>query len=341
MLSVGLVGYGFMGGMHSQCYRAGGDAKIAAVVDIEPDRRGRAEEALGCPAYADIDSMLNATEVDIIDVCTPTYLHPEHVAAAARAGKNIMCEKPMALDLESCDAMIEAVEQSGVAMMVGQVIRFWPEYQVIKDIVDAGTYGSVRWMSARRLSAPAGWAWQNWIEDPAKSGGAIHDLHIHDLDFIAYLIGPPGKILTRGIAGPQGGLDAAQSLGWDHKDGASSYAEGSLRMAPGFPFTMAVTVVCEKASIRFDSGASPSLVVYPEAGGEVVPTLPDPGIKVSGGSSGNISDLGGYYNEIKYFTECILEGRHPRTVTPQSAREAVRICLAARESAESGSPTEL
>jgi predicted dehydrogenase len=341
MLRVGLVGYGFMGGMHSQCYGAGGDARITAVVDVEPDRRKRAEQALGCRTYADIQAMVSDTDVDIIDVCTPTYLHAEHVIAAARAGKHIMCEKPMALDLESCDAMIGEVNGSGVAMMVGQVIRFWPEYQLIKEMVDRREYGSVRWVSARRLSAPAGWAWQNWIEDPAKSGGAIHDLHIHDLDFIAYLIGPPGEIQTRGIAGPGGGLDTALSLGWNHEGGASSYAEGSLNMAAGFPFTMAVTVVCDKGTIRFDSATAPSLVVYPEQGGEVVPTLSEPSIDISSNAGGNISDLGGYYNEIKYFTECVRAGRMPLTVTPQTAREAVRLCLAARKSAESGTAVEL
>lgn len=341
MLRVGLVGYGFMGGMHSQCYSAGGDAEITAVVDIEADRRGRAEQALGCRTYADIDAMLDDTDVDVIDVCTPTYLHADHVIAAAKARKHIMCEKPMALDLESCDTMIKAVDDAGVAMMVGQVIRFWPEYRLIKEFVEADTYGPVRWVSARRLSAPAGWAWQNWIEDPARSGGAIHDLHIHDLDFIAYLIGPPGEMQTRGIPGPGGGLDTALSLGWHHKGGASSYAEGSLNMAAGFPFSMAVTVVCEKGTIRFDSGATPSLVVYPEKGGEVVPALPEPKADLAAESGGNISDLGGYYNEIKYFTECLLAQRKPQTVTPESAREAVRLCLAARKSAETGIAVKL
>ena len=336
MVKIGLVGFGFMGGMHAQCYSAGGEATIAAVADIEADRREKAKRLLDCAVYSDIDTMLAEAKVDAVDICTPTYLHEGHVVAAARAGKDILCEKPMALTLESCDTMIRAVEKAGVKMMVGHVIRFWPEHQVVKRIVALGEYGRVLWVSARRFSAPPDWAWKAWLADPARSGGAVHDLHIHDQDFIAYLIGSPKRVHARGAHGLGGGIDSVLSLGWEHESGASSYAEGSLMMAPGYPFTMALTVSCDRATIEIDSRADPSLVVYLQSGERLVPELPEAEIGASAESGGNISDLGGYYNEIKYFTGCIRDGKKPTIVTPESAREAVRICLAVRESAETG-----
>ena len=341
MIRVGLVGYGFMGGMHSQCYAATGDAKVVALADIEPERREAAKAKLACETYDSIEAMLASADIDVVDICTPTYLHEGHVIAAAGAGKDIMCEKPMGLTLAACDAMIDAVKSAGVKMMVGQVIRFWPEYQVIKQIVDSGEHGKVQSVSAKRLSPPATWAWQDWLADPTKSGGAIHDLHIHDQDYIAYLIGSPKKIQSRAIKGRKGGLDSVQTLAWGHESGASSYAEGSLMMAPTFPFTMELLVNCESASIGYCSGCDPSLTVYPFDGEPYCPELPEAKVGASSETGGNISSLGGYFNEIRYFVDCIKAGKAPTIVTPETAREAVRICLAARKSVETGEAVEL
>ena len=330
-----------MGEMHSKCYAAGGDALVTAIADCETERRKRAEKDLGCSSYSNIEDMLADTEVDLVDICTPTYLHEDHVKKAVAVGKNIMCEKPLALTVESCDAMIQKVDMAGVSLMVGHVIRFWPEYQIVKEIVDSGKHGPVLWTNARRFGPRPDWAWRNWLADPSLSGGALHDLHIHDQDYIAYLIGPPGKIQSRGVRGSQNGFDSVMSLTWDHRLGGTGYSEGSLLMPSEFPFTMALTVSCEKATIELNNRATPSLVVYPESSSPLVPHIVEPEVPAADGIEGNISSLGGYYNELKYYTQCIIRGKKPETVTPSSAREAVRICLAARESAETDKMIEL
>lgn len=341
MIKVGLVGYGFMGHMHTQCYEASGDAEIAAVADVEQEKRDEAAAKFGCPTFANVDDMLAACGIDLVDVCTPTYLHECCVIPAAKAGKDIMCEKPMSISVESCDRMIDAVNGADVKMMVGQVIRFWPEYQVLKDIVDSGKYGKVLWLSAKRLSAPADWAWQGWLFDPAKSGGGVLDLHIHDQDYVSYLIGSPKMVDARGTEGPGGGIDQVMALGWGHNNGAKSYVEGALTMAATYPFTMYLLVACEKCSIKLDTTATPSLMVYPADGEPYAPKLPEPEVGESTETSGNVGSLGGYYNEIKYFLNCIKTGQKPDIVTPETARDAVRICIAARESVLSGKPVEL
>jgi predicted dehydrogenase len=341
MLKVGLVGYGFMGNMHIQCYDATGLAKVVAVADVEEDRRKDAKAKYCVETYATLQEMLASADIDAVDICTPTYLHEECVVAAAVAGKDIMCEKPMALTVEACDKMIAAVEKAGVKMMVGQVIRFWPEYQVIKDILDSGKYGKIEWMSARRLSPPPTWAWQDWLTDPLRSGGAIHDLHIHDLDFLVYILGMPKQVFCQGQLGPNGGLDNIFTTCYGQKDGAKSFAEGSLDLSPSFPFTMALIVACEGATIKLDSGASPSLMVYPMDGDSYAPIVPEVSVGASAGGGGNISSLGGYFLEIKYFAECVKAGMKPEIVTPWTAREAVRLCLAARKSAENAVPINL
>lgn len=341
MIKVGLVGYGFMGHMHAQCYEASGEGKVVALADVEAARREEARDKLNCRIFLSLAEMMATADVEIIDICTPTYLHEEMVIAAANAGKPILCEKPMSLTVEACDRMINATKKAGVAMMIGQVIRFWPEYRAIKEIVASGRFGRVEWLSARRLSPPPNWAWQDWLVDPARSGGAVLDLHIHDQDYIRWLIGSPKKIQACGVPGPGGGIDSVMTLGWEHPSGAKSLAEGSLVLSPKFPFTMALLVACEKATIRFDSGANPSLVVYPFKAESYAPALPDPEVGVSAEALGNIGSLGGYYNEIKYFLDCLNSGRAPDMVTPEDAREAVRLCLAVKKSVETGTVAKL
>ncbi|MHB0911957.1 MAG: Gfo/Idh/MocA family protein [Armatimonadota bacterium] len=336
MLKVGLVGYGFMGHMHAQCYVATGEAQMVAVADVDPAKRAEAESK-GWKAYPSVEAMLEGENLDIVDICTPTYLHEKHVVAAAGKVKHIMCEKPMSISVESCDRMIEAVERSGATLMIAQVIRFWPEYAVIKELVDSGKYGKVKWLSAHRRSPFPSQGWENWFADLKKSGGAALDLHIHDLDYINYLVGLPKKVDARGTDS----LNSILTTGWEHEGGAKSYAEGTFELAPGFPFNMALLVACEGATFKFDMSASPSLMVYPFEGEAYAPELPKPNIGASTETSGNISDLGGYYNEIKYFIDCVKSGREPEVVTPKDAREAVRVCLAVTESAKTDQVVDL
>ena len=341
MVNVGLVGYGFMGKMHAQCYEATGRAKMVALLDVDEEKRKEAESKYGCSTHIDFNDMIASADIDLVDICTPTFLHEEYVVKAARAGKHIMCEKPMALTVDSCDRMIEAASEAGVMFMIGHVIRFWPEYAALKEIVDSGKYGKVLWVTCRRFSPTATWSWENWLLDPARSGGAILDLHIHDLDYISYLIGPPKRMIARSTPGSGGGMDSVFTTGWEHESGARSFAEASLALAPDYPFTMSLVVACEKATIKYDVNDDPSLVVYPSVGGKVVPKMPKPRVEASSEKSGNISSLGGYFNEIDYLVECVENNRKPEVVTPEDARRAVGICLAARESAATGAVVDL
>jgi predicted dehydrogenase len=335
MLRVGLAGYGFMGKMHTQCHAAAKKSQIVAMADVDAAKRAEGEK-LGWKCYASIGEMLAAEKLDVVDICTPTFLHEECVLAAAKAGAQIMCEKPLSLTLDACDHMIAAAEKANVNLMVGHVIRFWPEYQVIKELLDSGKYGKITWVSARRLSPAPNYAWDGWLLDPKRSGGAVLDLHIHDLDYLNYILGAPQQTAANWAAGPNGGVDMVMTSGWGYKSGAKSIAEGGWALPGTFPFNMALTVVCEKATFKFDMAASPSLMVYPEQGDAFAPEVPEPKVESTGDAGGNLSSLGGYFNEIQYYMSCVEAGRKPEVVTPQDAREAVRLCLAAREAAQSG-----
>ncbi len=131
MVRVGLAGLGFMGGTHAQCHAALPNAELVAVVDVEPDRRERFAATYGAKPFASLEEMLSSVEVDMVDICMPTYLHRKAVEQVAAAGRQVLCEKPMALTVEDCDAMIAATKKAKVKFMIGQVLRFWPEYRTL------------------------------------------------------------------------------------------------------------------------------------------------------------------------------------------------------------------
>ena len=196
MVKVGVVGAGFMGKMHIACYGVLPDVQLVGVADVEAEKAKEIVKGKQIEVFPSLEELLKE-EIDIVDICLPTYLHKEAVVRAARAKKNILCEKPMALNIEDANEMISETKKAGVKFMVAQTIRFWPEYIRLKEIFDNGSLGKLKSLVCRRLSPIPTWSWQNWLMDPEKSGSALVDLHIHDTDFIFYLLGKPKAIYSQ------------------------------------------------------------------------------------------------------------------------------------------------
>jgi UDP-N-acetylglucosamine 3-dehydrogenase len=141
MVKFALVGAGFIAQSHASAIKQIKGSRIVAVAD-NIEEKGR-KFALDCDSkyYKSIDLLLKDDEIDCVDICVPTFLHEEMVLKAAAAGKNILCEKPLALSVKEADNMIKAVKDNGVRAMVGHALRFWPEYAKIKEHIDSGVLG--------------------------------------------------------------------------------------------------------------------------------------------------------------------------------------------------------
>jgi len=204
MLRVGLLGSGFMGEVHAEAWRHAGSAKVVAIGGIPIERAERLAGIFGADATASLDEVVARRDVEAVDICLPTPMHEEFAVKALQSGKHVLCEKPLTLSLDSADRIFEAAAGSGKVFMVAQVVRFWPQYRAARDLVNAGAVG--RLLSARlsRTSAPPSWA--KWFEDPHKSGGALFDLGIHDLDYAVWLLGRPGRVHAVGLRSPAGGV---------------------------------------------------------------------------------------------------------------------------------------
>ena len=158
-MKVALVGAGGMGKIHLSLLRSMDDVQVVAVVDVEGAARANADDGKTM-LYRDIHEMLANEQVDIVDVCTPTYLHAECSIAAMERGIHVLCEKPMALTMGEAEAMVSAARSNGVLLMIAHVIRFWPEYQYLKKAYDEKTFGELLQVSFSRIGSRPRRSWQ-------------------------------------------------------------------------------------------------------------------------------------------------------------------------------------
>ena len=293
MLKVGLIGCGFMGAMHANCYRNIGDVEVVAVADIRPEKAAALAE--GAAVYGDGKELIAKADVDIIDICLPTFLHAEYAMAAMEKVKYVFVEKPVALTVAEGEAMAKKAAETGCHVQVGQVIRFWDEYVALRDMVKKNQYGRVVNANFRRISPRPDWGWNDWLLDATLSGGAAQDLHIHDMDYVLSVFGEPKTFFSVKNTLSETNSYVNTLLRYDDK---VITVEGTWDLPSCHPFEATFRVVFEKAVVENAGG---KFMLYTENGAEeIVLEKAEIGSAAAGG---NISDLGGYYNELKYFCE--------------------------------------
>jgi UDP-N-acetylglucosamine 3-dehydrogenase len=327
-----------MGSTHARAYAGLPEVQVVAAADLRPERREAFVEEHKGTAYGHFQEMIDAADLDIVGVCLPTDLHSEAAVAAARAGRHVLTEKPMALSVEQCDAMIAAAKEAGTRLMVAQVLRFWPEYALVRGIADSGRLGKVLSASASRIGgrpmAPS------WFADPARSGGAVLDLHIHDIDFLCSLLGRPKVVSAAGAKAPTGALDVCFTTLTGFPDGASAFAETAWA-AGNVPFSYGLRVDLEGGTLALTPGKGTGVLLAPAGGTVEHPEAPKPDASMGESTVTNINDLGGYFLEVQYFVQCVLKGERPERATPESSRQSVEVCLAAKQSVETGKVVRL
>jgi len=333
---VAVVGLGMMGTTHFRAYRQIPGAEVVAVGDPDPRKlagdwagaagnidtgAAQATDLSGLRRYARLARLLRDPDVDVVDLCVPTHQHAPMAVRALAAGKHVFCEKPMALSSRQARRMIEVAAKAGRRLGVGHVLRFWPEYLLLKDLIDSGRYGRVRSAVLTRLSARPAWSWDHWLEDGRRSGSAALDLHIHDADTVQWFFGRPAKVSAAGSADPGGGLGHIVTT-YHYQDGPLVVAEGGWDFPPSFPFRMAARIVFDEATADFSTLASPTLTVHDGRTGkaEHPPVLA----------------ADGYTEELRDFVECVASGRAPTRVTPEDAAAAVALVEAEVRAARTG-----
>lgn len=324
MTKIGLIGCGFMGSMHAACYRALG-ATVAAVADL---RREKAEEAaalFGAEIYQDAEELITKADVDTLDICLPTYLHTKYAVIAMEKGENVFLEKPVCLTMEEAERLLEVKNRTRATIMIGQVIRSWDEYVYLKNVVDSKVFGEIQTAAFKRVSPYPTWAWEGWLHDAARSGSMALDMHIHDVDFMRSILGEPDEFTSMAQRDNEGTI---QHIFTSYKFGSAvANIECCWDYPQGFPFSAEYRIKFEKASLALEGGR---VMVYNNDG-----TSYEAEIKketLSGIAGGNISDLGGYYNELKYFVNCLKTGSPIEIATLEESVKSLNLVLREIES---------
>jgi predicted dehydrogenase len=328
MPTVAIVGAGFMGAAHAANYAALGErVRVKTVCGRSPERAAKVAETVGAMSDT-VEAVLADPEVDAVDICLPTPLHREIAEQAFAAGKHVFLEKPIALTAEDADAILAAAERSEKMLMVGLVLRFWPEYVELRRLVERGELGKPRAVFAQRLSPPADWA--DWLGDREQSGGTAVDLMIHDFDQMNDLLGEPRSVHA---SEPEPGHVHAIV----EYDGASGIAEGSMAMPRSYPFSSVIRVLGERGAAEYAFSAAPV-----EGEGNIGASSSTRGLRVYPLEGDmrveNVESADPWGPEIEYFVSCLEAGRNPEQGTGEQARLALLVSLAANRSLESGRP---
>ncbi len=192
IIKIGLVGAGaIMRLSHAPTIAATDGAELVAVFDTDLRRAEALVADFGGAAHDDLDRMLETPGLDAVVVATPNCFHEDGVLAAARHGKHVLCEKPLAINAASARRMVEACDAAKVILQVGFNQRFWAQVEIAKQLIDAGFIGKVHQMrsiySEKSTAYPAS---TRYRYDLAQSGGAtIIDLTIHRIDLARHLVG--------------------------------------------------------------------------------------------------------------------------------------------------------
>ena len=310
-MKIVIVGVGGMGGCHFDIYKNMKGIEFAAACDIRIEELEKKAEGLDIKLYSDYDEMLKTEKPDIVDVCTPTYLHKEHTIKAFKAGANVICEKPMAISTVDAEEVIAASEQYGRKFMAAHVVRFMRAYKYLENVIRTEKYGKPLKLYLKRIGGTPLWSWENWMLDINKSGHVVLDLMIHDIDYAQMIFGEPDDI--NGVYYGLKDNSNYASANYIYKNFSVSL-EASWFKAD-IPFTAEYLAVFEKGYVELKNGK----VV--DCGEEInfdnADIIKETGI--------NISNVDGYSDEIEYFIDCVKNDLPTDKVQPQSSRNSVAL----------------
>lgn len=278
-IKVGIIGLGGMGKTHLAAYLRRPDAQIVALSDLNEKRLGDAAEkvldgvsAVGMGAdplrrYDHGLSLIADQAVELVDICVPTPAHYELAMAAIKVGKHVLVEKPVARTRTQTRRLAAAAVTSSKVIMPAMCMRFWPGWRWLKNAIVEQRYGRLLSANFRRLGSTPGR--ETFYLDGRASGGAILDLHIHDVDFILWCWGMPAYVHSGGYIGPSGHIDHVLTQ-YGFADAPLITAEGAWTMADGYGFSMQYLVTWERATAAFGLLPEGPLVLIQDGRREVV-----------------------------------------------------------------------
>jgi len=320
MLRFGVAGVGGLGTLHLRTLLAMGDrVRVEALGDPIPERRAGSKltsetnlelednselTVSDIRSYDDYSGVCKDPDLDVVCIATPSDLHADGVVQAVENGKHVFTEKPMALNREDCQRMMDAAEANGKTLMVGQCLRFFPAYVAAKEIMESGRFGKPLAATMNRYGGRPG----RWFAEIERSGGVNLDLHIHDIDAALWWWGKPQSTTSKTVRA-ENGVQTVLST-WTYDDGPNVQLEASWDA--GIPFAAEFRVVLEEATLRCRGG---KLEQFSGSGTETI----------------ELSGPGGHAAEMHYFVDCVAQGKTVDLCPPEESALAVQYALGKKE----------
>jgi predicted dehydrogenase len=323
MVSVGLIGLGAIGRLHFGCWAKSPHARVAAIASRDPRKRqgdwpasefnlgAQSNERVdlsGITAYADAHELLADPRITIVDICSSTPHHASLAIAALRAGKHVVCEKPMALSVAECVAMEEAARLAERELMVAHCLRYWPHYMNAHVLLGSGAFGKPLYAQLYRTGALPAWSAEGWLMEPMQSGGVL-DMHIHDIDVALWWFGEPTRIESS--VATRTGLPIVMDATWHYSSGPLVQLHSSWDPNGG-AFCHGFRLIMEKGTLTYDLGSAPNALQLTRDG--AMTELP-------------VDPPTAHQAELDDFARCIAAGEPFSRFTPADSRRAVEIGL--------------
>jgi len=347
MVRIGIIGIGFMGYTHFEGARDVTNARVTAFATRDAKKLagdwtsiqgnfgppGGHVDVSGLKCYSDYRELLSDPDIDLVDVCLPTDKHFPVVMEAIKAGKAVLVEKPISVELPQAEQMVTAAESAGVPLLVAHVLPFFPEFRFAAEAIADRRFGTLKAGHFKRVICPP--EWSSDMSDFRKLGGWGIDLHIHDNHFIAHACGRPDGVFSRGLL--QDGFVNHVHTSYLYKDGPAITCVSGGIAARGLQFAHGYELYFEQATLLFEAGT---------LGGNWV--VSHPLTVITNDGSVNHPELGGtgkwcaaFTNEVQLAADVVSGQSHPGALASRTALDALQLCWAEAASIESGAVVPL
>jgi predicted dehydrogenase len=335
MIRIGIVGIGFMGMIHYLAARQLKGAQVTAICSRDPKKLagdwrsirgnfgppGQMMDLGSIKKYDRLKELLADPDIELVDICNPTHLHPQTALQALQAGKHALVEKCIALETQDADAMVEAAAKVGKLLMVAHVLPFFAEFAYAAEAIRSRRFGKLLGAHFKRVISQPDWSAE--IADAAKTGGPAIDLHIHDTHFISLVCGVPPAVFSTGVL-EQG---TVQYLTTQYLYGSGgpcvSCSSGAVAMKAR-PFVHGYEIYLERATLVYESGTTRLGVLHADGHTEQP--------KFEGGEDATAA----FTTEIQTAVDGVDNNRLPDLLSGKLARDALVLCYCECESVRSG-----
>lgn len=352
MVRIGIIGIGFMGFTHFEGAKKLKGAKVTAIATRSKKKlagdwtsiegnfgpRGGHVDTSKLKTYADYHDLLADPDIDLVDICLPTEYHEEVAIAALKAGKPTLVEKPIAVDMDAANRMVQTAMKAKKLLMVAQVLPFFPEFAFVREAVQTQKFGKLLAAHFRRVITPP--KWSSDMSDFRRLGGWGVDLHIHDNHFIAATCGVPQQVFSQGLL--QADLVNHVHTQYLYQNGGPtvSCVSGGIA-AKGLEFSHGFELFFERATVQFDAGTYGTGKKKAWVVNRPLTVISDDGKVTEPKLKGGAEWCAAFTAELQMAVDAVNSGEEPALLSGQMARDALKMCYAEAKSIATGKPAKI